>query len=65
MDGAKARLDREYNDRMIQAYYTAFLPGQKKPTKLKDLLIRGKKEVRETSWTDEFAAFAAWAEAKS
>lgn len=62
--GVRDRHLREYNDRMIQAYHTAFLPLQEKPPRLEDLLIKDRRQApRVRDWREQMAAFMAWGEA--
>jgi hypothetical protein len=54
-------MNREHNERMTQAYYTAVIPLMKKPPKLEKLLIKdAPAKRRRQPWEEQLAIARQW-----
>lgn len=64
MRGARARLEREHEERAWLAWHAAYLPRVKKPVRLEELLPSAA-EPRTLSWEEQLAAWTTYARYKA
>lgn len=61
--GAQLRAEREHDGRMELAWVAGMLPRMEKPPRLRELMSKQRRPAKAAAAVDEFAAWAAWAEA--